>query len=278
LKIDCWALTKRANVKAIANFWLRRLKEVWPLYHWKDYLDTVELQRNDTVKLDVSSYAATESELTLTKVIHKPGRGVDASMDEIEYTAIGWWKWDDTICQAYCETGGCETAMEIAACTGGCETSCQSRCQLGGCEVGGDIICNTAAMAQNCEWVETADVFDCSSTGTETNLYTSCTLACESCSCQSCGCQTHGCETDCQTGSCETAGCEICGCQTCGCETDCQTGCEVSCETGCETSCETECQLAGCETTCESGCETHGCETDCQTGGCETEGCQLDTQ
>ena len=278
LQINCWALRKKDDVKAIANFWLRRLKEVWPIYRWKDYLDTIELQRNDTVKLDVSSYAASESELTLTKVTHKPGRGVDSSMDEIEFEAIGWWGWNETICQAYCETGGCETAMEIAECTGACETSCQGRCQLGGCEVGGDIVCTTSLAAAPCEFAEVADLFECESTGDETGLFTECTYACMTCGCQSCGCQTHGCETSCQSAGCETVGCETCGCQTCGCETDCQTGCEVSCETGCETSCETECQLAGCETTCESGCETHGCETDCQTGGCETEGCQLDTQ
>jgi len=242
LSIDCWGHNTKDNVKTIANFWLRRLKDIWTVYQWRSHLDTVQLQREDTVGLTFSTYAPAGTEVTITEITHRPGKGAAGRLDEIEYAAIGWYC--DTTCEAFCESAGCETAMEVSACSGACETGCQGSCELT-CTAAADAICITTVMAWDCEWVENADLFGCDTSGTETGCASGCQFACTVAACETCqtGCET--CETGCET--CET-GCETCetGCETCetGCETgcqDCQTGCET-CETGCETVCQ-DCQI-----------------------------------
>jgi hypothetical protein len=227
LSLDLWAHHNKLNSKTICNFWLRRLKDIWPIYVWKNYLDLVEVQRDDTVTLQVTSphtYAPNNAEATIIKIEHQPGSGDARDMDVLTFHAIGWWC--ETSCVAYCETGGCETAMEVAECSGACETSCQGRCQHG-CVTADEAICIGPGDAWDCDFVETTDLFDCESSGTETGC-ASCQFSCTVTNCETC--QT-GCET-CQTG-CET--CQT-GCETC--ETGCETGSQVCCIEGCQIGCE----------------------------------------
>ena len=297
LGISCWALTKKDHAKTIALFWLRRLKDIWPIYIWQDYLDFVEIQRNDTVTFTVATYTPNGAEATILEIAHVPGSGARRQIDEIRFKAVGWWC--DTSCKAFCETGGCETSMQIADCVTTCETSCQGKCQLI-CVTATELICKTPLMIEGCEWVEAGDLFNCDSTAAETALNTSCTLACQTCGCQSCDNET-SCGTTCETWGCETWGCESCGCQTCGCETVCQTGgcqtscqtvaCECGCEDGCTADCQTNCQVAcvcsnqictecqtsACQTLCEPSCEGNcqctcvvGCECECESTDCQT--------
>ncbi|MBW1779324.1 MAG: hypothetical protein JRL30_01165 [Deltaproteobacteria bacterium] len=241
LDMNCWAVTSRPQVQTIANFWLNRLKEVLPIYEWKDYLDTIELQRNDTLLLDVANYAGTNAEVTILEVVHTPGVGKDGQMDEITYKANGWWGWDKDSCQAFCETGGCETSMQESACSGVCETAAQGMCSLT-CVTAAELICATAAMADDCEWVETGDLWGCSTTGTETALETSCNTPCII-SCQS-SC-TDACEPGCQAG-CETQDQAKCACSDQGCGGG--ESCVITCQCQCQGNCEVECEAGQCQT------------------------------
>lgn len=306
LPIDLWAVTTKAHAKVLAQFWLRRLNKVLTVFKWSDYLDTLEIQRNDTVTFSVATYAPTGAKGTILEIVHTPGRGIDSEIDQIDYEAINWWC--ESSCQGFCETAGCETAMQINACTGVCEVGCQGYCELE-CVTAAQIVCITGAQIFDCEFVEAGDLFGCETTGTETACDTasggcqfSCTTgSCTTCNCQACACQLQGCQNSCQGTTCETVGCETCACQTCGCETICETGgCETSCETiscecgcegGCTAECETasqsacdcseqictECQIAGCQIDCEPvACEgtcqctcTIGCECECERGTCQ---------
>jgi len=287
--LDLWAYNTPKYVEAIATFWLTRWKYIYTEVRVSAFLTALELQRNDTVTLDLPNFFDAGQKARILDVHHQPGMGEGGVIDDIALRLrVPQFAGCETTCEIACETGaetGCFLACEIEAesdcwqcetsCEAGCELYCTTECEMN-CVVG-----DSGGGGGGCGACETACESAC-----ESACEGRCELICETAGCEIC---ETGCETGCQ-GTCET-GCEL-GCETlcqsAGCEAYCQTGCETACEsdctTWCESGCEVDCEI-GCETACETGeCET-GCETSCETGECETAcetacetGCQASCQ
>ena len=289
--LNLFAYSSRSAALSVAQFWLARRKKVYEIVKLRVMLRGLELQRLDTISLDLPDFWSGYPRLLVTEIRHDLG-DAERRMTQVELAGrimadvscgagesgeeLPCWACESE-CQVACELF-CMSAIEIECGSGdtdggggtgpcdGCENSCQAACETScqgeSCEMSCQVGCET-----NCQ------------TGCEGSCQTQCVVQCET-DCQV-GCQ-EGCETDCQS-ACEAA-CES------KCETGCETGCEISCESTCQTDCQVECESAceatcevvcesGCETSCESGCETScesGCETSCETAcetSCET-GCE----
>ncbi len=261
LSAELWAHPGRDGAEAVARFWLERLKDVWEVVHLSTFLNTLELEREDAVTLSLPGYYPSGTRAVVEAVEHRPGSGAAGQIDRIHYRLrVPYFAGCETVCEAYCETAGCESATELAACTDTCETSCQGLCELG-CQNAFELGCGGA----------------CEST---------CTFGCQ----QSCtGINMPGCSTV-ETGSppagaCESACQSYCQYQsTAACDMEtCMVTCVAGCESACQISCTSDCELAGCESAgCTTYCTVSGCESACQTGvqhcyedSCRVDSCQL---
>lgn len=273
--IDLWAYNDRRTAVSAARFWLDRWKRLYEEVRLTAFLNALELQRSDTVTLDLPALFATGAKGEVREIDHEPGDGERRRMDRLTLSLrLPVVAGCASTCETECESGGesgCLTACEATAESGcwQCETQCETLCELA---------CTTEAEL-NCIVNDTGGGSWHGCGGCETSCEMTCETGCES------GCET-GCQSQCE-GTCESGcegGCES-GCETSceeGCQTVCETGNESGCQTGCETSCEIACESAGCQTNCEAGCET-GCESSCEAGceGCETEcqtGCEVNCE
>jgi hypothetical protein len=310
-EMDLWAYNDRRTAVSVARFWLDRWKHLYEEVRLTAFLNALELQRADTVALDLPALFGAGLKGEVREIVHEPGDGERRRMDRLTLSLrLPVEAGCSAACETACESGGesgCLLACEVEAESGcwQCETQCETLCELA-CTTEAELHCivsdtdggswhGCGSCETSCETVCEAQCESACETGCELACETACELACESgcqsgceVSCES-GCQSAcevacetGCETSCEVG-CETScelGCEATGCET-GCEVSCEVGCETSCEMACEaTACETGCEVScevGCETSCELGCEATGCETGCEVScevGCETS-CEL---
>jgi len=262
-QIDLWAYQDRRMAVSIARFWLERWKYLYEEVRLAAFLSALQIQRNDTVALDIPGHFPPSMRGTVREIHHQPGHGGAGLPDSIRIALrLPVEAGCLSACETECESGGesgCLLQCEVEAESGcwQCETQCESLCELA---------CTTEAELH----CVVTDTFGISGGGCGA-CETGCEAACQT-SCQS-GCETScelGCEIACQSG-CEIT-CEITtepwACES-GCEAICETGCETACESACESLCESSCETtceAMCESACESGCET-SCETGCETGG-----------
>ena len=301
--LEFWAHAERKGVEAVANFWLRRLRDVWEAVNLSTFLNSLELEREDPVQLELPGYYPSGMRAVVDAVEHVPGSGAAGEIDRIHYRLrVPFFAGCETICEAYCETAGCETAAELAGCSSTCETSCQWQCELAcqgafqagcglGCESACTVGCQTACTGMN--------MAGCSGVETGSPPAGACESACQTycqyqetaaCSMETCmvtcvvGCEAGSCEFDCTT-DCEIAGCESAACTTyctvSGCESDCQSAtqhcitdsCDLgSCQLGCTVSLTVSCS-GDCQTTCVMSC-TLSCQIGC-TSSCESAGCTV---
>ena len=279
--LDLWAYAHRRMAVSIAQFWLSRWKYLFEEVRLSTFLTSLQLQRNDTVELDLADHFLPSQKGTVQEILHLPGSGEAETMDTVTLgLRLPIVAGCATTCETECESSGesgCLLACEIEAESGcwQCETQCEALCELA-CTTEAELHCIVSDTGGGggggCGDCETS-----CETGCELSCETGCQVACES-GCEL-SCET-GCELSCESGcevACET-GCEL-SCES-GCEVACELACEVACQTGCETSCELACEATSCETACEIACQT-GCETSCELAceatACET-GCEISCQ
>ncbi len=191
-KLDLWAYESYQQVRAQAEWWLRRLSNPWRRVRVQTYLPAADLERYDVLELAV----ADELGSRVTGVVqsfrrHTLGGADDMEICELELIAPVWQGCASS-CESSCEAGSCESGGCEMSCTSGCELACQSACQ-------------TAV-----EPVSDFIIYGCRTT---------CQLSCRASTEE--GCSSGGCETSCESG------CEV-SCEGVAFETTCQSDCQTA--------------------------------------------------